>query len=44
VEEWGTSSFQGIEIDSFLVARSILPAPKENPNPFERQGPDSGLV
>jgi hypothetical protein len=44
VEEWGTPSFQGIEIDSFLLARSLLPAPKEHTNPFERQCPDRGLM
>jgi hypothetical protein len=44
VEEWCTPLFQGIAIDRFLVACSRLPAPKEHTNPFERQGPDSGLM
>jgi hypothetical protein len=44
VESWGTPPFQGMQIDSFLVARAILPAPKANPHPGERQGPDSGLM
>jgi acetyl esterase/lipase len=34
-ESWCTPLFQGIERDRFLVACAILPAPKENPNPFE---------
>jgi hypothetical protein len=36
--------FQGIEIDRFVVGRSMLPTPKEDTDPFERQCPDGCLM
>ena len=29
---------QGVEIDRFIVGRSILPTPEENSDPFEGEG------
>jgi hypothetical protein len=44
VEKWCPSAFQGVEIERFIVRRAILPTPKENANPFERQCPGRSLV
>jgi hypothetical protein len=38
------TAFERLEIDGFIVRRALLPTPKENPDPFERQGPHSGLM
>ena len=44
VNKWGTTAFQGPEIDGFIVWRSILPAPKEDAEPFKRERPHGGLM
>ena len=36
--------FQDVEIDRFIVGRSILPTPKEDTDPFEGQGAHGRLV
>ena len=35
---------QGLEIDGLIVRRALLPAPIEDANPFECQGPYGGLM
>jgi hypothetical protein len=44
VEEWCTSSFQGLEIDRFIVRRAMLPMPQKDINPAERPRLDGGLM
>jgi hypothetical protein len=35
---------KGLEIDGLIVRRALLPAPIEDAEPFERQGPYGGLM
>ncbi len=35
---------QGVEIDRFIIRHTVLPAPKEDTDPFKRECPDGGLV
>jgi hypothetical protein len=44
VKQWRPTVFQCGEIDRFVVGRAMLPTPKEDTNPFERQCPDGGLM
>src|SRR5919204_4570513 len=35
---------QRLEIDGLIVRRAVLPAPRQDADPFERQGPYGGLM
>jgi hypothetical protein len=42
--QWRTPVLQGVEIDRFLVGRSIRPTPQEDTEPLKRERSDSGLM
>jgi hypothetical protein len=44
MQQWRTTVLQCGEIDLLVIGSPILPASKENTNPFERKGPDGGLM
>ena len=44
VQEWGAAAFERLEIDGFIVRRTLLPTPIEDADPFEGQGAHGRLV
>jgi hypothetical protein len=44
VYKWRTTLFQCREIDRFIIGRAMLPTPKDDTDPCERQCPDGGLM
>jgi hypothetical protein len=44
VNKWRATTLQCVEIERFIVGRSILPTAKENSDPFERECPDGSLM
>src|SRR5215472_525498 len=43
-QQWGGVPSERLEVEAFVIRRPILPPAVHNPDPFEGQGPQGGMM